>query len=286
MNYSQSCITVSNRIGNDSYCNKIIYSAQIVSPLKFLIYAVMIFQPSRNICFDILLAQICFYMVYDMLKIKLALSDFSLNGHNESGINIRIQNFKRKFFKLGFYRIDSQSVGQRSIYVNGLQGLASRASRFYISPGSCIVNPVGKFNHKNAHIAAHRNNHFANRFRLRQISVFEFRKFCDSVDQTRNRISEFFATLVKRVISVFYSIVQKTCGNNFRPHAQICKNLRNCKRMNNIRLSGFSSLTGMLSDRAFVCSVQNRQVFVGIVRLAYLPNRKKRVGRVFADLAT
>ena len=74
------------------------------------------------------------------------------------------------------------------------------------------MKTIGKFNEEHSNIAAHRDNHLAQGFRLRAFAVTNLIEFSDPIDQLSNSGAEISCELLKTVVGIFNRIVKKSCS--------------------------------------------------------------------------
>ena len=114
------------------------------------------------------------------------------------------------------------------------------------------MHTVGELDDEHPYIAAHRDDHLADRLGLRRIAIIHLRQLGHAVDQTGHCVAELGAALIEGIVGVFHGIVEQSRGDDTRTHAEVGQNLRHCQRVNDVRLAGTTALLGMLDHRAGV----------------------------------
>ena len=286
MHGTQRRIAVLNRVDDDTHAHQIINVGEIVPAHDhLLVNGEVVLRAARHIGFDVLFVEILIDFGENLLQVHVALSGATGHQYHNLVVDLRIQNLEAEFFQLGFDGVHAKTVGERRIHIQRFTCLFLRVRLLDVTPCTGVVHTVGELDHQHAHVAAHRHHHFADGLGLGGIAVFHFGKLRDAVHQAGHRVAEFGAAFVERVVSVLHRVVQKARCHNQRPHAKIGEDLRHCKRMDDVRLAGFTPLRRMLVDGAPVGSRENAHVLVGMVVFTHLEDWFKRVKRIRADLA-
>ena len=107
-----------------------------------------------------------------------------------------MQHSEGQVLKLPLDTLDSQSVSQRSVDVESFLGLSGRRLRAHKPPGPRVVQTIGELNQENSDVLGHRNNHLANGFGLRVVSVLDLVELGDTIDEHGDLFAKVFAKLI------------------------------------------------------------------------------------------
>ena len=220
----------------------------------------------------------------NLLQVHVALSGAASHQYHNLVVDLRIQNLEAEFFQLGFDGVHAKTVGERRIHVQRFTCLFLRVRLLDVTPCAGVVTRSASLT------TSTRTSRLIATTILRMVSAwaespYSILKLRDAVHLAGHRVAEFGAAFVERVVGVLHRVVQKARCHNQRPHAKIGEDLRHRKRMDDVRLAGFTPLRRMLVDGAPVGSRENAHVLVGMVVFAHLEDWFKRVKRIRADLA-
>ena len=201
---------------------------------------------------DVRVVEILVDLLDDLLQVHVALTGTAFDEHDDLVVDLRIQNLEAEFFQLGFDGVHAKTVGERRIHIQRFTCLFLRVRLLDVTPCTGVVHTVGELDDEHPYIAAHRDDHLADRLGLRRIAIIHLRQLGHAVDQTGHCVAELGAALIEGIVGVFHGIVEQSRGDDTRTHAEVGQNLRHCQRVNDVRLAGTTSLLGMLDHRAGV----------------------------------
>ena len=97
----------------------------------------------------------------------------------------------------------------RRVNFQGFQRNVALFLRRHVLQRPHIVQAVGKFDDDNANVVAHRQQHFANVFRLKFLFGCQrhFAEFCNAVHKRGNVVAEVRANIVECNVGVFHCVV-------------------------------------------------------------------------------
>ena len=106
------------------------------------------------------------------------------------------------------------------------------------------MQPIAQFDDHNTDVLAHSQQHFAQVLGLAVLDVGEFDlgQLGDAIDEQRDLGAEFLLDLGHGHRGVLGHIVHQGSGNALAVHAQFDQNLRNRKRMADVRLAAAAAL--------------------------------------------
>ena len=110
--------------------------------------------------------------------------------------------------------VQAQAVGNRCVDFQGFTRDTLAFFRMHGIQSAHIVQAVGELDQHHAHVARHRQQHFAEVFRLRLFLGVELDavEFGYAVDQFGHRTAELFGDLVLGDLGVFDDVVQQRRG--------------------------------------------------------------------------
>ena len=131
-----------------------------------------------------------------------------------------------------------------------LHRLLGFVAAFLLRPGVAgahIVQPVAQFDDHDADILAHGQQHLAQVFGLAVLDVGEFdlRQLGDAVDEQRDLGAELGADLVDGDGGVLGHVVHERGGDALAVHAEFDEDLRDRKRVADIRLAAAAALAAV-----------------------------------------
>ena len=124
------------------------------------------------------------------------------------------------------------------------------------------MHAVRKFNNDHADILAHRNEHFAQVFRLLLFTGGErdLAELCHAVRQVCNLLTERFHNVVIRNRRVLNDVMQQTCHDGRGIHAEFHKLIRHRNGVDDVRLAGAPHLSLMRCLRELIRFFDQREV--------------------------
>ncbi len=166
----------------------------------------------------------------------------------ENPVAVRIQGPKPQILELELDRIQAEPLGDRRIDFQGFAGAAAPLDRRHHSEGAHVVHAVGEFDHDDADVAHHRQQHLAEAFGLRLLTVLELNlvQLADAVDQLGHDLSEDRRYLGLGGRRVFDDIVQNRRDQRVGIQTQIGENVGDGDRVGDVRFARNALLAAML----------------------------------------
>ena len=118
-----------------------------------------------------------------------------------------------------------------------------------------IVQPVGELDHQHPDVSAHRDDHLADRLRLRRLPVFDLVQLGATVDEQCDLLAELVSELSQGVVGVFYRVVQQGRDERHLGHAQLGEDSRHGERMGDEGISTFTRLALVQPFGPAVCAL-------------------------------
>ena len=270
MHGTERRIAVLDGVDDDAHADQIVDIRKIVPAHDHLLVdGEVVFRASGDGRLDIQIVEILIDFGDNLLEVDVALARPARDKHNNLVVDLRVEDLEAQLLELGFDGVHTQPVGERRVDVQRLARLALGVRRLDIAPRPGVVHAVGELDDEHAHVTAHGDHHFADGLSLCRITVLHLRKFGDAVHEPGDGIAEFGTALGERVIGVLNRVVEQPGCHDDRPHAEICKNLRDGQRVDDIRFTGFAPLGGMLDNRTPIGALQNVHILVRMMGLAH-----------------
>ena len=182
-------------------------------------------------------------------------------------IALGIEILQRSVFQFPLDFLHAEPVRQRRVNLHRLHGLGDLLGGRLVLQRPGIVQPVGNFDEDDADVLRHGHEHLAQILHLLLFHrrILHTRQLCDALDQICNRLAEHARDLLKACVGVLQAVVQQRRRDRVGVEADLSHDLRYGKRMDDIRLSGFSELVFMLFIGVFICPLDNLQIGGGCI---------------------
>ena len=249
MDHTQCRITVFDRFHQNTYSKQIIDLIQCLILVDHLfINAEEMFHSSLYICLDLGIVHVLFDFRHDGLYIFLTGTLLLCNLGYQIIIDIRLQIFQRQIIQLDLYFRNTKTLCNGRIDVHGLSCFFLLLFRLHVFQSTHIVKPVRQLDEDNADIFCHCKEHFSQVLCLFIhfiCGIAQLTQLGDSIYQQCHLITKFLCQVFCSHRCILYHIMKKTCCNTFLIKLQICQNNCHTKRVNDIRLTGFTHLSVM-----------------------------------------
>ena len=164
---------------------------------------------------------------------------------SELVVDVRVQISEAKVFELHLDPADPEAVGDRRVDVEGLLRDAFCLMRAQVLERAHVVEAVRELDQDHADVLGHRDDHFAEVFRLLLFGSLEsdLGKFRDAVDEFGDVGSEFLFDLRERRVRVFDGVVEEAGDDAGNIEPELSETLGDGRRMNHVRLAAGALLT-------------------------------------------
>src|SRR5215472_2540837 len=127
-----------------------------------------------------------------------------------------------------------------------------------------VVEAVSELDDDDADVGDHGEQHLANVFSLMVLAVREldFVELRDAVDDVRDLLPEPAGYFLGGDVRVFDSVMQQTGGDGSCVHLEVGEDLRDLKRMDDVRLAGCAALTLVLLLAEDPCCTDKIEIVV------------------------
>jgi hypothetical protein len=151
---------------------------------------------------------------------------------------------EREVFELLVDAVQSEPVSDRRVDLDGLARDAATLDRLDRAQGAHVVEPIGKLDQDDAHIARHREQHLAEVLGLRFFLGLELDlvEFGDAVYQLCDGLAEMEGDLGFGDLGVFGHVVEQRGGERLRVHVPLREDVGNGERVRDVRLAGLTEL--------------------------------------------
>lgn len=107
------------------------------------------------------------------------------------------------------------------------------------------MKTVGQFDHEDADVLGHRDDHLAHGLRLRGLTVGEFVELGHPIDHGCDLGAEFLGELIQRIGRVLDRVMQQRSGEGDRQHADLGQDRGHRHRVGDVVITGFPGLATM-----------------------------------------
>ena len=128
----------------------------------------------------------------------------------EHPVALRIERAEAEVLELQLHRVEAEPLGERGVDVERLAGDGAAPLGRHRADGAHVVQPVGELDEDDAQVAHHRQQHLAERFRLRLLAALELDlvELGDAVDDLGDAVAEPRGELLFGDRRVFDDVVQ------------------------------------------------------------------------------
>ena len=157
-------------------------------------------------------------------------------------------------------------MGQRRVNLKRLLGLLRGRLGGHETPRAGVVQAVAQFDEQDANIAAHRDEHLAQRFGLRGGTVVHLVQLGDTVNEVGDCLTVLGSELLKRVIRVLDGVVQQRGDKRRGRHAHLSQDRRDGHRMGDIRFTGLAHLPAVMFLSSAIGTLDDADIRLRMVR--------------------
>ena len=159
---------------------------------------------------------------------------------------VRVADFQANILELGFYRIQSQPMGQGCVNGAGFCSYFQLFRRRHTADSAQVMQPVRHFYQHHPHIEQHRFQHFADVLSLRAFLILHLVELSQSFHDARHPVAELLPNRVQFDGSIFHHVVHERAGRRSRPQPQLLHaDTGHLDGVENIWLSRLTALLAM-----------------------------------------
>ena len=250
MDDAQSGVTVFDVAGDDAEADVVVDLADVdLLAAELRPDRVHRLDPAVHVAGDLIVAELRLQCAFDPLD--------QIAGHRQLFVDRILQVFElarmhvpeRQVLELVLEAAHAQAVGDRRVDLHRLLGDGHLALVGEVLQRAHVVQPVGELDQHHAQVADHRQQHLAEGLRL--LLLFGYVSipgdFGDAVDQLRDVLAEHLLQLLLCGQGVFENVVQQADGNRRLIEVQICENVGNVERVDQIGFPRTAHLPAVLS---------------------------------------
>ena len=180
----------------------------------------------------------------DLAEEFLLVAARALQRALEHAIALRIGGLEAEVFELELEVVQPETLGDRRIDLERFARNGPAPRRLHRVDRAHVVRAVRELDEDHAQIAHHREDHLAERFRLRFLAALELDlvELGDAVDDLGHRLTELRGDLGLVDRRVFHDVVQDRGDDRVRIHAQLREDLRRGDGMRDVGFAGFAPL--------------------------------------------
>ena len=212
------------------------------------------------------------------LDIILALGTLDADLARNVLIAFGIDIAQGEIFQLRLDFIHAQTMRQRGVNIQRFTGDGHLTVGRFEFKRAHIVQPVCQFNQYHADIAAHGQDHFAQRFSLMLFTIGEIQlvQLGYAVYQAGDFLAKHLCDRLERdALAILHRIVQKACGDGRRVNADFRQNAGNIHRVHKIGLAAQARLPAVLFFSKLICARNQIGIGIGVIMLEALEHLLK-----------
>ena len=224
VNDSKSGVAVLYAVHQHAQREQVVYVVQGLVlryvPGNLVVNRVDVLGPTSDIRADLRLVHLFLKNIPGVQNICLALRALGVEPAGYVFVFLRVDLLERQVLQLPLHIPDSESVGERGVYVQGLLRLLEALGGRQVLYGFHVVQAVGELYENDPYIAGHCHHHLANRLSLgmtgQSVGVSAGRHNLSlgelgyPVNQARYILSELVAyVLDEDVVAVLHHVVQE-----------------------------------------------------------------------------
>ena len=201
--------------------------------------AVQVLRARHHVRLDAALQERGIQLLLDLLEEFLLVAARAAQRVLEHLVTARIQRLEPQVLELELDVVEPEPLGDRRVDLERLAGDRPAPRRRHGRDGAHVVHAVGELHQDDAQVAHHRQQHLAERLRLRLLAALELDlvELGDSVDQLGHVRAEARGQLILGRRGVFDDVVQDRRHDGVGVQAQIGEDGRGGHRMRNERLA-------------------------------------------------
>jgi hypothetical protein len=180
-------------------------------------------------------------------------------------VHLGLHRREREVLELPLDRVHAEPVGQRRVDVEGLASDAVLLVGTQRAERTHVVEPVGELDDQDADVAAHRDDHLADRLRLGVLPELDLVQLRDAVDHRGDLRAELGGELLHRVRRVLHGVVEQRRAQGGLGHAELGEDRRDRQRVRDVRVAGLAGLAGVVVLRRPVGTLDDGEVGLGVV---------------------
>jgi hypothetical protein len=169
-------------------------------------------------------------------------------------VAVRIQRAKTQVLELQFDGIQTETLGDGRVDLQGLAGAAAALDRRHHAQGAHVVHAVRELDHDDADVAHHGQQHFAEALGLGLLAILELNliELADAVDQFGHDLAEDGGYLGLGGRRVFDDVVQNGRHQGVGIQAQIGEDVGHRHRMRDVGFARNALLAAVLLRAEFI----------------------------------
>ena len=181
-------------------------------------------------------------------------------------VNVGAHVFEAQVFQVALHHVQAQAVGQGRVDVHGFLGNALLLVAFLKVERAHVVQAVGQLDHKNPHVVAHGQDHFADVLCLGFFLVFksDLADLGDAVHNVGYFFAKIFVQLFNGGLGVFHRIVQQPGRDGGLVKTHLSQNAGHSQRVGKVRFARKAGLPRVGGGRKHIRLLDEFQIGIGI----------------------
>ena len=183
-------------------------------------------------------------------------------------VGLGLQVPERQFLELVFDLAHAEPVGDRRVDVAGLLGDPHPAVLRQVVEGPHVVQAVGQFDHDDADVIDHGQEHLAETFGLPLLAGGKLQagQFGHPLNNVGDLLAEQFPDFFNGIGGVLHDVVEQACGHGHHVQALVGQQIRHLQGVDQIGLPRTTDLSLVLVGRKYVGPPEQLGVGVRVER--------------------
>ena len=189
--------------------------------------------------------------LHHLLQVRLALGLARGDHLLDLGVTLRVQRGETQVLELPLDLLDTESVRERRVDVEGLLGDRSLAGHGHHRDRAHIVQAVGQLDQQHPPVLGHGDEHLSNGRRLLGLSGIELQtvELRDAIDDRRHLVAELVGQPGRRDAGVLDGVVQQRRGDRGLVEPQVGRDVGHRDGVGHVGLTGSTELALVRVDR-------------------------------------
>ena len=231
-----------------------------------LIDRIVTLRSSAHRAFRSRAAQILLDLINDVAQVFLALGRPLGHQAIDLVVDLGIEGFEGEFFELPLHHVHAEAMRQGSVNLQRLLGLLLRGGGGDKTPGTGVVQAVGQLDEENADVAAHGDEHLAQRLRLCGCAVVHLVQLRHAVNEVGDGLAILGCQLLERVVGVLNRIVQQRRDERRNRHSHLGQDRCHRDGMGDVGFTRLSHLAAMMGLSGAIGALNDANVRLRVVR--------------------
>ncbi|CAH0296592.1 hypothetical protein SRABI128_04048 [Microbacterium sp. Bi128] len=279
---AQGRVTVPDRIDQDAHAHEVVDVVEVfVADDHLLIDRVVVLWPPGDRGLDLRGPEVLGDLVADDRQVLFAFRGPVPHHAHDFLVHLGIEGSEGQILQLPLDGVHAKPVGQRREDFQRLPGLAGRGLSRDKTPRTGIVEPVGEFDHQDADVLGHRDDHLAHGLGLGRLTEADLVQLRDAVHQHGHFRTELGLEVGEGVRRVFDGVVQQGRGQRGAAEAEFGEDGGHRDGVGDVRVAALALLAPVAALGDHEGTLDEIEILFGVVGAHSAQQRlqNRRVGR-------